>query len=65
MKQHLYKVDMKHKETNERISLKVWAENTDEATHKIVNAIGGYRGEYEWRGTSPEYKNNQLVTRNF
>lgn len=63
MKQNLYSVSMRHKKSGERINLKVWAENVDEATHKVVEAIGGYHGEYEWRGSSPEYKNNQLVTR--
>lgn len=63
MKQNLYEVTMMHKETRERITLKVWAEHTDEATCKIVDAIGGYRGEYSWMGSSPIYKNNQLVSR--
>ena len=63
MKQNLYCVTMMHKRTHERISLKVWAQHTDEATHKVVGAIGGYRGEYEWRGSGPVYENNQLISR--
>lgn len=63
MKQYLYRVGMKHKKTGEKIDLFVWAENVDEATHKVTNAIGGYRGEYSWTGSGPEYKNNELVTR--
>ena len=63
MKQTLYRVGMKHKATGERINLMVWAENVEEATHKITGAIGGYRGEYSWTGSGPEYENNHLVTR--
>ena len=63
MKQILFRVGMKNKKTNERISLKVWGENVDDATHKVVSAIGGYYGEYSWCGSSPEYENNNLVTR--
>lgn len=63
MKETLYTVSMKHKATGEKIKLMVWAENVDEATHKIVGAIGGCRGEYSWTGSGPEYENNQLVTR--
>ena len=63
MKQVLYKVCMKHDKTGEKIDLMVWAENVDEATHKVVSAIGGYRGEYSWRGSGPQYENNRLVTR--
>lgn len=63
MKQHLYRVCMRHDKTGERLNLMVWAENVDEATHKVTGAIGGYRGEYSWIGSGPEYENNQLVTR--
>ena len=63
MKQNLYTVTMMHKETRERIRLEVWAEHTDEATRKVVAAIGGYNGEYSWMGSSPVYKNNQLASR--
>ena len=63
MKQILYGVGMKHKATGEKLDLMVWAENVDEATHKVTGAIGGYRGEYAWTGSGPIYENNQLVTR--
>lgn len=63
MKQYLYNVGMKHKKTGQKIDLMVWAENVDEATHKVTGAIGGYRGEYSWTGSGPEYENNELVTR--
>ena len=63
MNENLWRVSMKHKETGEKVDLMVWAETNEAATHKIVNAIGGYKGEYSWRGTSPIYKNNELVTR--
>lgn len=63
MKQHLYRVGMKHNTTGERVNLHVWADNVEEATHLIVSAIGGYRGEYSWTGSGPEYQNNQIVTR--
>ena len=63
MKQYLYNVGMKHKKTGQKIDLMVWAENVDEATHKVTGAIGGYRGEYSWTGSVPEYENNELVTR--
>lgn len=63
MKQVLYSVGMKHNKTGERLKLMVWAENVDEATHKVTGAIGGYRGEYSWTGSGPQYENNQLVTR--
>lgn len=64
MKECMYSVCMMHKKSGERIKLDVWASGTDEATRKVVDAIGGYHGEYEWRGTSPVYRNNELVTRN-
>lgn len=62
VKAYLYSVCMKHRRSGERIKLEVWATTTDEATHKVVNVIGGYHGEYAWCGTSPVYQNNQLVT---
>lgn len=63
VKQYLYSVGMKHKKTGQKIDLMVWAENVDEATHKVTGAIGGYRDEYSWTGSGPEYENNELVTR--
>jgi len=63
MKEYLYSVSMMHKKSGERVQLDVWAYGTDDATHKVVTAIGGYHGEYEWRGTSPVYRNNQQVGR--
>ena len=63
MMQYLYNVTMKHKSTGEKIKLKVWAENVDEATHKVTGVIGGYRGEYSWTGSGPEYENNKIIFR--
>ena len=63
MKQFLYNVDMKEDATGKKIELRVWAKNVDDATHKIVDAIGGYRGEYTWCGSGPVYENNNLVSR--
>lgn len=54
---------MKHKKTGQKIDLMVWAENVDEATYKVIGAIGGYHGEYSWIGSGPEHENNELVTR--
>lgn len=33
-KVNLYRVNMIHKRTDERVSLEVWAENVDKATNK-------------------------------
>lgn len=63
MKEHLYEVSLRHVKTGERITLQVWAENTDAATDGLVDVLIGYRCEYEWRGTGPVYKDNKLVSR--
>lgn len=61
--EHLYSVGMVDRETNEKVNLKVWATNTDNATHKITNALFGAYGPYRWTGSGPIYRNNELVTR--
>lgn len=63
MTERLFRVGMKHKTTGEKIKLMVWAENVDEATAKIVNAIGGYDGEYAWTGSGPEIRGNEVIKR--
>ena len=63
MMQYLYNVTMKHKSTGEKIKLKDWAENVDEATHKVTGVIGGYLGEYSWIGSGPEHENNEIIFR--
>lgn len=63
MKEHLYSVSLRHAKTGERLTLHVWAENTDAATDKLCGTLIGYHCEYEWRGTSPVYKDNKLVSR--
>ena len=55
MTEYLFRVGMKHKKTGEKLSLMVWAKSVDEATHKVVKAIGGCYGEYSWTGSGPEY----------
>lgn len=64
MTEYLFGVEMKHKTTGERIKLMVWAENVDEATHKITGVIGGYNGEYAWTGSGPKYnENGKIISR--
>lgn len=59
---NLYGVGMKHKQTDEKITLQVWASNNDEATHQC-NFLFDYDGEYRWTGTGPIYKDNQIVSK--
>lgn len=61
--EYLYSVGMEDRETGERLNLKVWAEYTDAATHKLTTALFGAYGPYRWTGTGPIYRNNKLVTR--
>lgn len=63
MKEYLYSVGMKDKRTGEKINLRIWAQNTDEATHKVTNALFGAYGEYSWTGSGPLYENNELIER--
>lgn len=52
MKEILYKVGMKDKKTGEKLDLKVWAENCDNATAKLNNLFC-YGACYRWTGTEP------------
>lgn len=61
--EHLYSVGMVDRETGEKVKLKIWAKNTEAATHKITNALFGAYGPYRWTGTGPIYRSNELVTR--
>lgn len=63
MHEHKYHVGIRHKVTGENITLEVWAENTDAATYKLTSTLIGPYCEYAWTGTSPLYKNNQLIRR--
>lgn len=63
MKENLYTVGLKDRRTGENLDLRIWAETTDAATHKITNALFGACGEYVWRGTGPLYENNKLISR--
>lgn len=55
---NLYRVNMMHKETKERLYLEVWAENVDEATHQFSDSLFGCEGQYIWRGSEPVYDQN-------
>lgn len=59
----LFSVSMKHKTTHEIISLDVWAENVDKATHKLTDIFFGPDGEYYWIGSGPQYSNDEIVTK--
>jgi hypothetical protein len=63
MKEYLYEVCIKDKKTNQKINLRVWAKNTDEATWKVVEPLVGYNKEYIWTGSGPIYENNKLIER--
>ena len=63
MKEYLYEVFVKDKVLGTKLSLYVWAENTDEATGKLTGVLIGPDCEYIWRGTSPVYQSNGLVER--
>lgn len=64
MKEYLFNVSIKHKETGEKINLFVWSENVDSATNSLCSSLIGYNCEYEWRGSCPVYSNNKIVERN-
>lgn len=51
-KVNLYRVNMIHKRTDEKVSLEVWAENVDKATNKC-NFLFDYDGQYRWTGSGP------------
>lgn len=63
MKKYLYTVGMKDKRTGEKINLRIWAANTDEATGKVTGALFGMYGEYVWTGSGPVYEDNKLFER--
>lgn len=63
MKEYLYQVGMKDKRTGEKIDLRIWAQNVDEATHKVTHALFGAYGEYRWTGSGPLYENNKIIER--
>lgn len=63
MKEYLFNVSIKHKNTGERIRLSVWAKNVDDATHNLCGSLIGYKCEYEWCGSSPVYENNEIIVR--
>ena len=61
--EHLYSVGMVDQQTGEKVNIKVWAETTDKATHKLTSALFGAYGPYRWTGTGPLYENNKVITR--
>lgn len=63
MKEYLYQVGLKDRRTGEKIKLRIWAKNVDEATNKVTNALFGVYGEYSWTGSGPLYENNKLIER--
>lgn len=63
MTEHLYSIGMKDKRTGEKINLRIWAKNTDEATHKVCGILLGAYCEYIWTGSGPLYENNELISR--
>ena len=52
MKQYLFEVGIKDKETGEQLNLKVWAESVEKSTVKLTNSIIGYNSCYQWTGTN-------------
>lgn len=63
MKQQLFGVSAKNRKTRENISLQVWAENVDAATHSLTDALFGAKGAYVWTGSAPEHENNEVIKR--
>lgn len=63
MYEQKYQVSIRHKVTGERLTLEVWAENTDAATYKLTGTLIGPECEYIWTGSGPIYENNQLIRR--
>lgn len=63
MKEQLFNVSATNRETGEKISVQVWAENVDAATHKLTDALFGVGGAYQWEGSSPVYRDNEVVKR--
>ncbi len=61
---YLYSVGVINKRTGDKMNVEVWAENNDEATHKLTDALFGADGSYRWAGTGPVYENNQIVSKN-
>ena len=63
MYEQKYQVSIRHKVTGERLTLEVWAEDTDAATRKLTGTLIGPECEYIWTGSGPIYENNQLIRR--
>ena len=63
MTEQLFRVSMKHKQTEEKIGLYVWAENVDAATGKLCSTLLGHDCEYIWLGSGPVYENNEVIKR--
>lgn len=47
----------------EKIKLMIWGKSVEEATKRVVMALGGCSGEYAWTGSGPEYENNAPISR--
>lgn len=63
MKEYLYSIGMKDSRTGEKMCLRVWGKNVNDATAKITSALFGYHGEYVWSGSGPLYENNEIISR--
>ncbi len=63
MKEQLFSVGIKHKETGERMQLQVWAANVSEATWGLRGVISPYT-EYVWTGSCTVYDDHgKVITR--
>ena len=63
MTEYLYHVGLRDKRTGEKINLRVWGKNTDDATHKLAGILYGWQEEYTWTGSGPINENNKLIER--
>lgn len=63
MNEFLYEVEVQHKQTGERLRLRLWAENAASATQKLVGLLLGRKCEYEWCYTNAICNADQKITR--
>ena len=63
VKEYLYQVGIRDNKTGEKLNLRVWAKNVEEATHKLTGRVLGYGTEYAWTGSGPLYENNKIIER--
>lgn len=53
-RQYLYKIGLEDKRTGEKLSVKVWAKNKEEAGKSLDGWLTGWDGEYRWTGAVSE-----------